>query len=95
MFYYFRCTKKFKLKGELKQHLMQKHNVGVVWLTCSVEGCEHQFKTKGNLKKHLAQAHDIGVKWVNCTIGGCTKQFKSKSEVKQVLEFHSYVLHYV
>ena len=67
---------------------MQAHNIGVVWHTCTIEGCGHLFKTKGNLKKHLIQAHNIGVQWNNCTIEGCTKQFKSKAEVKQVISFH-------
>ena len=45
------CEKKFKLKGTLKKHLANIHDIDVKWHYCDL--CEKKFKHKSQLKTHL------------------------------------------
>ena len=52
---------------------MQAHNIGVKWIVCDVEGCEHKCKTNCTMKEHLQNVHDIG----DYTCEYCAKNRKS------------------
>ena len=57
------CDRKFKLKGNLKKHQWQSHDIPSMkshrFYSCDQSDCDHKFKTKGELKSHKWQFHDI------------------------------------
>ena len=58
------CEYKSKLRGNLKAHLANVHDIGVNWHSCHM--CEYKCKCRDDLKKHLAYKHNIDVEWVYC-----------------------------
>ena len=47
-----------------------KHNIGVTWHKCDVEGCTYKCKQMSNLKSHKAYMHNIDVTWHKCDVEG-------------------------
>ena len=76
-------------KGNYKQHLSFKHNVGTVWYHCDVEGCEYKGKAAALVKHHKANRHDIGVVWYPCPHEHCSYKAKQKKH----LDYHIKVKH--
>ena len=76
-------TEEFKQKSRIKQHKADKHNIGLTWYNCDIDGCDHKCKHKGNLKQHKADVHDIDVTWYKCDIDGCNHKCKLKGNLKQ------------
>ena len=59
------CDFKAKLKGTVKNHLAQVHEVNVKWYPCPEVGCDYKAKQRGNVKIHLADVHNIGTDTIN------------------------------
>jgi len=76
-------------KGNYKQHLSFKHNVGTVWFHCDVEGCEYKGKAAALVKHHKANRHGIGVVWYPCPREDCSYKAKQKKH----LDYHIKVRH--
>ena len=58
------CTMAFPYPKDLKRHLADRHDIGVVWTHCPE--CDYKCKQAGSLKSHLASRHNQGVKWHQC-----------------------------
>ena len=81
------CNQKCNQVGNLKRHLANIHNIGIVWHQCDQEGCNKNFKQAGGLKRHLANIHNIGVVWHQCDQEGCTDEFKETGDLKKHLAY--------
>jgi len=53
------CTEECATKSSLKVHLMRRHDIGVVWHSCTVaeDSCQKKFKTAGELQQHIQRKH--------------------------------------
>ena len=75
------CEYKCKRRGNLKQHLAQKHNINVKWFSCNI--CKYKCKLRSHLKTHLAHVHDVNVNWHSCSM--CEYKCKTRGQLKQHL----------
>lgn len=77
------CTMAFKAPSKLKQHLSDRHDIGIVWTHCPE--CEFKCKRADHLKSHMAFRHGIGVVWHQCP--ECDHKFKQAGQLKRHLAF--------
>ena len=77
------CGGRFESPSKLRTHMADRHDIGVTWHVCPVEGCEFKAKQVSNVKMHMAGMHDVGVTWHFCTVEGCDYKTKYKSKVKK------------
>ena len=71
------CEYKSKLRGNLKAHLANVHDIGVNWHSCHM--CEYKCKHRCDLKRHVAFKHNIDVKWyLSCSVCGCKCRTRSQ-----------------
>lgn len=73
------CDYRVRDAWQLKQHLADAHNIGVVWNFCP--HCEHKAKHASQLKQHMADVHSIGVVWHYCDI--CKHKTKTAVALKR------------
>lgn len=52
-----KCKYIAKRRGDLKRHLADIHDEGVIWYTCTRGNCDYATKRKGNLKRHFLLMH--------------------------------------
>ncbi len=71
----------------LKTHLKFTHKIGVTWVYCNYDECDHKSITKGNLEKHVRDRHKKSV-YYDCPIQGCNVKIKQKENIKQHLITH-------
>ena len=74
------CEHTTKYKYNLKRHMSDMHNIGVIWHYCAY--CPSKFKQNDNLNFHLADKHDINVQWFVCSEENCLFQTKRNSRLK-------------
>ncbi|GMI32667.1 hypothetical protein TeGR_g6497 [Tetraparma gracilis] len=82
------CDYKAKRPRELKQHRMYKHDVDVIWHTCTFEGCAHKAKCKKDIKVHMAHVHNLNPILLKCSMPNCTFTTKHRSSMKNHLKNH-------
>jgi KRAB domain-containing zinc finger protein len=77
------CGSAFKMKSDLKRHILLKHSNDERKFSCSI--CQKSFKTSDQRKKHEQIVHN-GKKEYKCEI--CENEFKTAGNLKQHLMTH-------
>lgn len=77
------CPECGKLVTKLKQHLADKHDIGVQWFQCSQ--CPYKAKQQVHLTTHLSLCHNEAVKWFQCP--HCPFKAKQQTNLKTHLAF--------
>ena len=79
------CDYVAKRKSKLRDHMANKHDIGVKWHHCTM--CSYKCKLKSNLKIHMLYKHtsDKDIKWFECHMHNCSKKFKQRQNLNDHL----------
>ena len=58
------------------------HDVDVVWVQCSIIGCDFKAKRKVTVQEHQLIKHDVG-DWFYCGVGVCDFKGHNKAMLKR------------
>lgn len=75
------CDFRAKSASVMKNHLANRHNIGVTWYYCDVPGCLYKAKKASNQQRHKRTVHNSGAKWSYCDV--CPFRTKQIGEVQR------------